>query len=184
VIAAIDGPVLGGGAEFSMACHARIVGKRLVLGQPEVNLGIIPGYGGTQRLPRLIGIERALTLLRTGQSVGAKEAVAWGWAHAVADDPYQAAKALIASGERPLAVTVEPMVVTKPLPHVDIGHHSRAIDRILCDVILRGLLRPLPDGVAIEAGGFARCKGTVDMDIGMKNFMQNGPRVPAQFLNE
>ena len=57
VVAAVDGPVLGGGAEFSMACHARVIGKGvLVLGQPEVNLGIIPGYGGTQRLPRLIGL--------------------------------------------------------------------------------------------------------------------------------
>ena len=52
VVAALDGPVLGGGAELSMACHARVVGPSLMLGQPEVNLGIIPGYGGTQRLPR------------------------------------------------------------------------------------------------------------------------------------
>ena len=58
VVAAVDGPVLGGGAELSMACHARVVGPGLMLGQPEVNLGIIPGYGGTQRLPRLIGLER------------------------------------------------------------------------------------------------------------------------------
>ena len=52
-----------------------------MLGQPEVNLGIIPGYGGTQRLPRLIGVERALDLLRTGRPVGAAEACEWGWAH-------------------------------------------------------------------------------------------------------
>ena len=55
MVAAVDGPVLGGGAEISMACHARVVGKNLMLGQPEVNLGITPGYGGTQRLPRLVG---------------------------------------------------------------------------------------------------------------------------------
>ena len=69
VVAAVDGPVLGGGAEISMSCHARVVGPQLMLGQPEVNLGIIPGYGGTQRLPRLIGLERGLELLRTGRPV-------------------------------------------------------------------------------------------------------------------
>ena len=65
VVAAVDGPVMGGGAEFCMACHARVVGPNLMFGQPEVNLGIIPGYGATQRLPRLVGVERALELLRT-----------------------------------------------------------------------------------------------------------------------
>src|SRR5690606_17870979 len=96
VVAAVDGPVLGGGAELSMACHARVVGPHLVLGQPEVNLGIIPGYGGTQRLPRLIGHERAVALLRTGRSIGAAEACAWGWAHGQpAPDVVAAARDLI-----------------------------------------------------------------------------------------
>ena len=80
IVAALDGPVLGGGAELAMACHARVVGPQLVLGQPEVNLGIIPGYGGTQRLPRLVGVERAAELLRTGRTLSAPEACAWGWA--------------------------------------------------------------------------------------------------------
>ena len=80
VVAAVDGPVMGGGAEFCMACHARVVGPNLLFGQPEVNLGIMPGYGATQRLPRLVGVERALELLRTGRTIGAKEACAIGWA--------------------------------------------------------------------------------------------------------
>ncbi|HUH03542.1 MAG TPA: 3-hydroxyacyl-CoA dehydrogenase/enoyl-CoA hydratase family protein [Kofleriaceae bacterium] len=189
IVAAVDGPVLGGGAEFSMACHARVVGPRLVLGQPEVNLGIIPGYGGTQRLPRLIGDERALELMRTGRSVGAAEACAWGWASGEpASDVLAAAVALIrahVAGEVTLGpVDPAPMVMSASVPAVDIGHRSLAIDAILVDVVRRGLVLPLDEGLVLEAEGFGRCKATVDMDIGIKNFMQNGPRVPAAFLNE
>ncbi|WP_218920214.1 3-hydroxyacyl-CoA dehydrogenase/enoyl-CoA hydratase family protein [Chondromyces crocatus] len=189
VVAAVDGPVLGGGAELSMACHARVVGTALVLGQPEVNLGIIPGYGGTQRLPRLIGLDRALDLLRTGRSIGAAEAHATGWATvAPASDPVGAAKALLRqhlTGELRLApVDPAPIAVPADLPRVELGHRSRAIDAILVDVVRRGLVLPLSEGLAIEAEGFGRCKRTVDLDIGMKNFIQNGPRVPAAFLHE
>lgn len=189
VVAALDGPVLGGGAELSMACHGRVVGQSLVLGQPEVNLGIIPGYGGTQRLPRLIGVERALDLLRTGRSIGAKEAHSFGWATIEPQaDPVAAAKALLRAelaGEKKLApVNGAPVALPAKLPAVDLGHHSRAIDAILLDVVRRGLALPLAEGLAIEAQGFGRCKSTVDLDIGMKNFIQNGPRVPAAFLHE
>jgi enoyl-CoA hydratase/carnithine racemase len=154
-----------------------------------VNLGIIPGYGGTQRLPRLIGLERAMDLLRTGRSIGAREAHAWGWASAApAADFVAAAKDLVRrhlAGEIALGpVSPAPMVVPAELPSVDIGHRSRAIDAILVDVLRRGLASPLPEGLALEAEGFGRCKRTVDLDIGMKNFMQNGPRVPAAFLHE
>lgn len=189
IVAAVDGPVMGGGAELSMACHARVVGKSLALGQPEVNLGIIPGYGGTQRLPRLVGLERAIGLLRTGRSIGAKDACEWGWAHgAPAADPVAEAKALLRraiAGEVKLGpIDPAPMAKIEALPKVDIGHRSLAIDAILVDVVRRGLERPLAEGLVIEAQGFARCKSTVDMDIGMKNFVQNGPRVPAAFLHE
>lgn len=188
VVAALDGPVLGGGAEFSMACHARVVGKRLMMGQPEVNLGIIPGYGGTQRLPRLIGIERANELLRTARSVGAKEACDWGWAYGEpAADAYAAAKALITqhlAGAVKLAAVDPAAMQVATLPSVSIGHRSRHIDAILVDVVVKGLALPLDEGLKLEADGFGRCKASVDLDIGMKNFMQNGPRVPAVFLHE
>jgi enoyl-CoA hydratase/3-hydroxyacyl-CoA dehydrogenase len=189
VVAAVDGPVLGGGAELSMACHARVVGPDLVLGQPEVNLGIIPGYGGTQRLPRLIGYERAVALLRTGRSIGAPEACAWGWAHGQpSHNVVAAARELIAAhfdGKVTLApVDAAPMHVPESVPAVDIGHRSLAIDAILVDVIQRGLRQPLAEGLTREAEGFGRCVKTVDMDIGLKNFVQNGPRVPAAFLHE
>jgi enoyl-CoA hydratase / 3-hydroxyacyl-CoA dehydrogenase len=189
VVSATDGPVLGGGAELAMACHARVVGQGLVLGQPEVNLGIIPGYGATQRLPRLIGVERALELIRTGRSIGATEAVAWGWASVgPVHDLLAASRKLIGEhleGKITLTPIAEaPIPVPEQLPSVDIGHRSLAIDAIVVDVMRRGLTLPLAQGLEIEADGFARCKGTVDMDIGMKNFIQNGPRVPAAFLNE
>ncbi len=189
VVAALNGPVLGGGAELSMACHARVVGPTLVLGQPEVNLGIIPGYGGTQRLPRLIGVERALDLLRTGRTIGAKEACEWGWAAgAPAIDVVKAAtdlaRAHVTGAARLRPVDAGPAPVPDPLPPVNLGHRSLAIDAILVDVVRRGVSAPLDEGLRIEAAGFARCKQTVDMDVGMKNFIQNGPRVPAVFLHE
>jgi enoyl-CoA hydratase/3-hydroxyacyl-CoA dehydrogenase len=76
------------------------------------------------------------------------------------------------------------MAPVKDWPKVDIGHRSLAIDAILMDVLRRGLQKPLAEGLVIEAQGFGRCRTTVDMDIGMKNFVQNGPRVPAAFLHE
>jgi enoyl-CoA hydratase/3-hydroxyacyl-CoA dehydrogenase len=76
------------------------------------------------------------------------------------------------------------MALPARLPPVDLGHRSLAIDAILVEVILQGLRLPLAEGLAMESRGFGRCKTTVDMDIGMKNFVQNGPRVPAVFLHE
>jgi enoyl-CoA hydratase / 3-hydroxyacyl-CoA dehydrogenase len=189
VVAALDGPVLGGGAELAMACHARVVGPQLMLGQPEVNLGIIPGYGGTQRLPRLVGIEKASELLRTGRPVGAREACALGWAAGEpAADVLAAARDLVCAhleGRTTLrSVDPAPLAVPETLPAVELGHHSLAIDKILVGVMRQGLVRPLAEGLRIEAEGFGECKRTVDYDVGMKNFIQNGPRVPAQFLNE
>jgi len=189
VVAAVDGPVLGGGAELSMACHARVVGPALMLGQPEVNLGIIPGYGGTQRLPRLVGLEHAAELLRSGRTIGAAEACTWGWATGdPIDDPVSAAKNLIrrqlAGDDVITRLDPAPMDVPDKLPPVDLGHHSLVIDRILTDVVFAGLRQDLEAGLETEALGFARCKETVDYDIGMTNFIQNGPRVPAVFMNE
>lgn len=189
IVAAVDGPVMGGGAEFCMACHARVVGKNLMFAQPEVNLGIIPGYGATQRLPRLIGVERALELLRTGRVVGAKEACELGWAagEPVAD-PVSAAKELIRkhiAGQVKLA-TVDPGPVAVPdqIPDVDLGHRSLLIDKILVTAVKQGLRLPLDEGLRVEAKAFADSKETVDADIGIKNFVQNGPRTPAVFMHE
>lgn len=188
VLAVLDGPVLGGGAELAMACHGRVVGPNLLAGQPEVNLGIIPGYGGTQRLPRLVGFEKAMELLRTGQTFGAQEAVEMGWAKCKVDDPLAHAKDLlrkhfeIADPDiRP--INPAPMAVPDETPRVDIGHHSRAIDAVLVGVAREGLAKPLSEGLSVEAAGFGACLLTRDARIGLQNFMTNGPRVPAVFIN-
>ena len=189
VVAAVDGPVMGGGAEFCMACHARVVGPNLAFAQPEVNLGIIPGYGATQRLPRLIGAERALELLRTGRTIGAKEACALGWASGEpVADPVRAAMNLIRdhiAGKVKLAtVNPAPVAAPDPIPAIDIGHRSLLIDKILVNAVKQGLRLPLDEGLMVEAKAFADTKETIDADIGIKNFIQNGPRTPAAFMHE
>lgn len=189
VVAAVNGPVMGGGAEFCMACHARVAGPNLLFGQPEVNLGIMPGYGATQRLPRLVGVERALELLRTGRAIGAKEACAIGWAtgEPVAD-PVSAAKDLIrrhiAGKVKLTTVDPAPLAVPDPIPDMDLGHRSLLIDAILVNAVTRGLKLPLDEGLIVEAKAFADTKETIDADIGIKNFTINGPRVPAAFVHE
>lgn len=187
IVAAVDGPVMGGGAEFSMACHGRVVGRSLIMSQPEVNLGIIPGYGGTQRLPRIVGVALAAELVRTGRMMNAEEAARVGWANEqTVGDVVLAARRLIA---RHLdgAAHVEP-VATAPievgtLPDVDIGHRSKAVDAILVGVLKEGLAKPLDEGLDVEALGFGACRATEDMGIGMKNFIEKGPRSPAPFVH-
>jgi len=78
IIAAVNGFALGGGCELAMACHFRIASENAKFGQPEVNLGLIPGYGGTQRLTKLIGKGKAMELLMTGDMMNAEEAKSWG----------------------------------------------------------------------------------------------------------
>ncbi|OGF53144.1 MAG: hypothetical protein A2Z21_09585 [Candidatus Fraserbacteria bacterium RBG_16_55_9] len=86
VIAAIDGYALGGGLEFALACDFRIASKRSELGQPEINLGLIPGGGGTQRLARLIGAARAKELVMLGERISAEQAAQWGLIHKVVEN--------------------------------------------------------------------------------------------------
>ncbi len=108
VVAAVNGFALGGGCELAMACHLRIAAANAVFGQPEVKLGLIPGYGGTQRLPRLIGRGRALELLLTGRNVAAEEALSIGLVNSVCEpDRLEAAVGAVLEeirGNGPLAV--------------------------------------------------------------------------------
>ena len=188
VVAAVNGPIMGGGAEISMACHERVVGPNLLLSQPEVNLGLIPGYGGSQRLPRIISLENALEMLRTGKSINAKTAHEWGWASELTTSYLETAREQIEKhhrGEKLISpLDPSPMQLPESFPPVSIGHRSRKIDAILLDVLRRGLTQNLSDGLKLEAQGVGRAVVTVDFDIGIKNFFQNGPRVPAVFLHE
>lgn len=86
-IAAINGVALGGGAEIAMACRMRIIAPAAQIGLPEVTLGVIPGAGGTQRLPRLVGLVKALEMISFGKPLGAQAALAAGLVHAIEDDP-------------------------------------------------------------------------------------------------
>lgn len=95
VVAAVNGAALGGGCEVALACHGRIAGEKASFGLPEVKLGLVPGAGGTQRLPRLIGIVAAIDLIGTGRAVKAAEAVTLGLADSVAADPVGAALAFV-----------------------------------------------------------------------------------------
>lgn len=93
MIAAVNGYALGGGCELAMACHMRIAGAHAKFGQPEVNLGLIPGYGGTQRLVQYIGKGKAIELLLTADLINAEDALRWGLVNHVVPSGEEVAKA-------------------------------------------------------------------------------------------
>lgn len=152
VIAAINGFALGGGLELALACHLRYVANSAKLGLPEVTLGIIPGYGGTQRLQRIVGRGRALQLILTGDMIGAGEAVAYGLANGVtpADE---------------LMATVGKVAET-------IASRGPVALRLALDGVLRGGEVALAEGLAIEADLFGLVSATEDMKEGMTAFIE------------
>ena len=157
VIALINGYALGGGCELALACHIRIAADSARLGLPETKLGIGPGYGGTQRLPRLVGQGRALELILTGEMIDAAEAYRIGLVNKVVP-----AAELRAAGETMMRQILErgPLAVA------------------LCiEAVRRGLDMPLADGLAVEANHFGLLAATEDMKEGMAAFL--GKRAPA-----
>ena len=193
VICAMNGLAFGGGNEIAMACDVRIAraGLKVFVGQPEVNLGIIPGAGGTQRLPRWVGVEKAAELMRTGRPISSAEALSIGLiSEEVAGDPRalrrRATELLQAaiSGEAPFrGIEGGPLETPGELPQVDLGHLSTEVDGILQRAIIEGCRLPLKDGIALEARYFGQVCSTQDMRIGVTNFLENGPRTPARFVN-
>ncbi len=152
VIAAINGFALGGGLELAMACHMRVASERAQVGQPEVGLGLIPGFGGTQRLARLVGAGRAYELVLTGGRIRAEEALCIGLVNKVC-----APEALLDEA-RALAKKI-----TKNAP-LAVGYALEAIRR--------GLEGTLADGLSIEADLFALSCATEDMQEGTKAFLE------------
>jgi len=152
VIAAINGFALGGGLELALACHMRFASENAKLGLPEVGLGIIPGYGGTQRLPRLIGLGRALELITTGRMIDAAEAYRLGLVNAVvpqADLMGHCEK--VASeilGKGPIAV------------------------RCAMDAAIQGLETDLEHGLRQESTYFGLLSATADMRDGLTAFLE------------
>jgi enoyl-CoA hydratase/3-hydroxyacyl-CoA dehydrogenase len=191
VVCALNGFAFGGGSELAMACTARIARKGLsvVFCQPEVNLGFIPGAGGTQRLPRLIGIEAAAEILRTGRQVGLQEALAIGYLDQEAGEDLladAAALALDIAKGRKQAKTLPsaPLRAGEGPQSADIGHLSKKIDEILVKSIYGGYSLTLEEGLALESALFGECMQTRDMKIGLENFKTKGPKSPAPFIHQ
>ena len=142
VIAAVNGFALGGGCELAMACHLRVASEQARFGQPEVKLGIGPGYGGTVRLPRLVGKGRALELLLTGQMIDAQEAYRIGLVNRVVP-----ADRLLKECEEILHSILEngPLAVRACLEAVDTGLDVGADEALLLEANLFGLLSGTAD---------------------------------------
>jgi enoyl-CoA hydratase/carnithine racemase len=155
VVAAVTGYALGGGLELALCADFRVLGVSAKVGQPEILLGIIPGAGGTQRLPRLIGPAKAKDLIFSGRHVAADEALAIGLADKVVPDAevYQAARDMVAqyAGGPALALSAAKQAVNK------------------------GLEVDLATGLEIERLHFAALFATEDQKNGMSSFMENGP---------
>jgi enoyl-CoA hydratase len=151
VIAAVNGFALGGGCELSMACTLRIASETAKFGQPEVKIGIMPGYGGTQRLPRLIGKGRALQLILSGELVSAQEAYRIGLVNEVVP-----AAGLIARAEA---------ILNQIISNAPLGV------KYSIDAVNKGLEGNMGEGLLIEASLFAICAGSEDKKEGTSAFL-------------
>jgi enoyl-CoA hydratase len=157
VIAAVNGFALGGGCELALACHIRIASENARFGLPEVSLGIIPGYGGTQRLPRLVGKGIALDMILSGETIPAADALRMGLVSRVA--PLADLKA---TAEK-LAKTI--------LTRGPLGLRSALA------AVHEGIEMPLEQGLQYEAALFGLLAATQDMQEGMGAFLEKRPAV-------
>ncbi|MGA2075247.1 MAG: enoyl-CoA hydratase-related protein [Terriglobia bacterium] len=155
VIAAINGYALGGGCELALACTIRIASENARVGQPEVKLGLIPGYAGTQRLPRLVGKGRALEMVLSGDPIGAAEAYRIGLVNQVVS-----AKDLIATAEK----LAQKILANAPL----------AV-KFALEAVNHGLEMTEAEGQFLEANLFGLCCTTADMKEGTRAFLEKRP---------
>jgi enoyl-CoA hydratase len=155
VIAAVNGFALGGGCELAMACHLRIASDAAKFGQPEVKLGLIPGYGGTQRLPRIIGKGRALQLLMTGEIIDAAEAFRLGLVNKVVP----AADLMKTAGD-----VMKAMIANAPLALAG-----------CIEMVNRGSDVSIGDALAMEATAFGLLAATEDKREGTRAFLEKRP---------
>jgi enoyl-CoA hydratase len=161
VVAAVNGFALGGGCELALACHLRIASENAKFGQPELKLGIAPGYGGTQRLPRLVGKGVALQLILTAEIIDAAEAYRIGLVYKVVP-----ADTLLAEAERVLRsiLLMGPLAVQLALEAVE-----------------RGLDMTLEEGLLLEANHFGLLAATRDMKEGLTAFLEKrAPKFEGQ----
>jgi enoyl-CoA hydratase len=154
-IAAVSGFALGGGCELALACDYRVVSTKAVFGQPEILLGIIPGGGGTQRLPRLIGASRAKELMMTGRQVKSAEALSIGLADEVTEPEELMTRAL-------------------ELAHVVAGGATKAV-ALIKRAVDEGLETNIAAGLSRELELFEEVFHTEDSKIGVASFLEHGP---------
>jgi enoyl-CoA hydratase/carnithine racemase len=152
VIAAVNGFALGGGCELAMACSIRIAAESAKFGQPEVKLGVMPGYGGTQRMPRLIGKGRALKLILSGEIIDAAEAYRIGLVDELEPDAH-----VVARSENVL----KKIIANAPL---SVKYALEAVNK--------GLETSVAEGLLIEASLFAVCASTEDKKEGTSAFLE------------
>jgi enoyl-CoA hydratase len=152
VIAAVNGFALGGGCETAMACTIRVASENAKFGVPEVTLGLIPGGGGTQRLPRLVGKGRALELILSGKMIGADEAFRIGLVNEVvpAADLIPRAEAIL-----------KPILFNAPLSV-----------KFALEAVNKGADTSLSEGLSLEASYFGLCAGTEDKQEGTQAFLE------------
>lgn len=163
VIAAVTGYALGAGCELALAADVRIVAEDARIGLPEITLGVIPGAGGTQRLPRLIGVAKAKELIFTGRSVKGVDAVRIGLA------------ARAVPGSEVIDTALELARELAAGPTAALIAAKRAIQE--------GMERPLTTGLQLEAEQFIELFATRDQKIGMSSFLEHGPG-KAEFVGE
>lgn len=162
VIAAINGFALGGGCEISMSCDIRICSDNAVFGQPEVGLGITPGFSGTQRLPRRVGVAKAKELIFSGKVIDAAEAKAIG----LVNEVYPLEQLMDAAVAMAKSFAVNAPIAVK---------YSKAC-------IDRGMQMDIDDGIALENELFAMCFATEDQKEGMSAFLEK--RKEKHFQNK
>ncbi|MGB7925182.1 MAG: enoyl-CoA hydratase-related protein [Pyrinomonadaceae bacterium] len=152
VIAAVGGVAAGGGCELALACHLRVASRTARFSLPETELGIIPAYGGTQRLARLIGAGRALEMMLTGQSVSGEEALRLGLVNRVTEPEHLLAGATELAQE---IMRLAPLAI-----------------RACLEAVTRGLSLPLEEGLKLEAELFSTLFTTADMREGTRAFLE------------
>ena len=162
VIAAVNGFALGGGCELSMACDIRLASEKAKFGQPEVGLGITPGFSGTQRLPRRVGVAKAKELIFSGKQIGAEEAKRIG----LVNEVYAAEELLNKAVEMAKSFTANAPIAVK---------YSKAC-------IDRGMQMDIDNGIALENELFAMCFATEDQKEGMGAFLEK--RKEKHFQNK
>jgi enoyl-CoA hydratase/carnithine racemase len=152
VLAAINGTCVGGGLELALACHIRVAAAGALMGVPEVKLGLIPGFGGTQRLPRVVGASKAAEMILTGESLPAEEALRIGLVSRVAPT-----HELMAQAE-----AIATLITARGKPAIEAALHA----------IRGGLDIPLSEGLAREADLFGRLCVTHDKKEAVQAFLE------------